>query len=116
MTSEATHQSPHLCRWAPRGPCGVAAPRLNRGRPSFSLTTLLELSTSEGCSSCPGADASLGMLEADPGLWTAFVPVGFHVTYWDRLGWTKSRTVHRVESDARYPKQREWRSPPPVPA
>lgn len=50
-------------------------------------TALLELFTSEGCSSCPDADAWLGALEGRPGLWTAFVPVGFHVTYWDRLGW-----------------------------
>lgn len=50
-------------------------------------TALLELFTSEGCSSCPAADAWLSALEGRPGLWSAFVPVGFHVTYWDRLGW-----------------------------
>ena len=48
---------------------------------------LLELFTSEGCSSCPSADAWLSGLEGAPGLWAAYVPVGFHVTYWDRLGW-----------------------------
>ncbi|MFA6961844.1 MAG: DUF1223 domain-containing protein [Opitutaceae bacterium] len=49
---------------------------------------LIELYTSEGCSSCPSADRWLGALKTDPGLWTKFVPVAFHVTYWDYLGWT----------------------------
>jgi hypothetical protein len=48
---------------------------------------LLELFTSEGCSSCPPAEASLGRLVDDPRLWQEFVPVAFHVDYWDRLGW-----------------------------
>lgn len=50
-------------------------------------TTLLELYTSEGCSSCPPAEAWLSKLKNTPGLWTNFVPVAFHVHYWDRLGW-----------------------------
>src|SRR5207302_322482 len=48
---------------------------------------LLELFTSEGCSSCPPAEASLGRLVNDPRLWHEFVPVAFHVDYWDQLGW-----------------------------
>src|SRR5438132_945606 len=48
---------------------------------------LLELFTSEGCSSCPPAEASLGRLVNDRRLWREFVPVAFHVDYWDRLGW-----------------------------
>ena len=48
---------------------------------------LLELFTSEGCSSCPPAEASLGRLVDDPRLWREFVPVAFHVDYWDHLGW-----------------------------
>src|SRR5437588_7095353 len=48
---------------------------------------LLELFTSEGCSSCPPAEASLGRLVSDPRLWHEFVPVAFHVDYWARLGW-----------------------------
>jgi hypothetical protein len=50
-------------------------------------THLLELYTSEGCSSCPPAEAWLGGLRGAPGLWRDFVPVAFHVVYWDRLGW-----------------------------
>ncbi len=50
-------------------------------------THLLELYTSEGCSSCPPAEAWFGGLRDAPGLWRDFVPVAFHVVYWDRLGW-----------------------------
>jgi hypothetical protein len=46
-------------------------------------TSLLELYTSEGCSSCPPADKWLSQLPPDSG----GVPLAFHVDYWDRLGW-----------------------------
>ena len=49
--------------------------------------TLLELYTSEGCSSCPPAEIWLSRLKNRPGLWKDFVPVAFHVDYWDSLGW-----------------------------
>jgi len=52
-----------------------------------SGTHLLELFTSEGCSSCPPAEAWLGKLKSDDRLWQDFVPIAFHVDYWDRLGW-----------------------------
>lgn len=50
-------------------------------------TDLLELYTSEGCSSCPPAEAQLSRLKSDPALWKQIVPVAYHVDYWDRLGW-----------------------------
>jgi hypothetical protein len=50
-------------------------------------TALVELYTSEGCSSCPPAERWLGELRDHPGLWRDFVPVAFHVDYWNRLGW-----------------------------
>ncbi|MEO6969499.1 MAG: DUF1223 domain-containing protein [Chthoniobacterales bacterium] len=50
-------------------------------------TALVELYTSEGCSSCPPAEAWLSRLTTDSGLWKKFVPIAFHVDYWDRLGW-----------------------------
>ncbi len=50
-------------------------------------TALLELYTSEGCSSCPPAESWLSGLKKAPGLWSDFVPVAFHVDYWDHLGW-----------------------------
>lgn len=49
--------------------------------------SLVELYTSEGCSSCPPADRWLGQLLQDEGLWSRFVPVAFHVDYWNYLGW-----------------------------
>jgi hypothetical protein len=50
-------------------------------------TSLIELFTSEGCSSCPPAERWLATLHDTPGLWSDFVPVAFHVDYWNRLGW-----------------------------
>jgi hypothetical protein len=44
---------------------------------------LLELFTSQGCSSCPAADKLLGELAADPSLIVMSVPID----YWDYLGW-----------------------------
>jgi hypothetical protein len=48
---------------------------------------LLELYTSEGCSSCPAADVWLSRLKSNPRLWKEIVPVAFHVDYWDSPGW-----------------------------
>ncbi len=49
--------------------------------------SLVELYTSEGCSSCPPAEKWLGSLKNDEKLWTQFVPLAFHVDYWDYIGW-----------------------------
>jgi hypothetical protein len=54
---------------------------------SENQVTLLELFTSEGCSSCPPAEKWLSSLKTSPALWKQFVPVAFHVDYWDYLGW-----------------------------
>lgn len=48
---------------------------------------VIELFTSEGCSSCPPAEAWLNGYAEHPGLWTRFIPLAFHVDYWDYLGW-----------------------------
>lgn len=48
---------------------------------------LIELFTSEGCSSCPPADRWLTRLQEDERLWRRLIPVALHVDYWDRLGW-----------------------------
>jgi hypothetical protein len=50
-------------------------------------THLLELFTSEGCSSCLPAEAWLSNLKNELRLWQDFVPIAFHVDYWDHLGW-----------------------------
>jgi hypothetical protein len=44
---------------------------------------LVELFTSQGCSSCPPADALLTELARNPNV----LPLAFHVTYWNNLGW-----------------------------
>ena len=49
---------------------------------------LLELYTSEGCSSCPPADRWFSKLKADRQLWSDIVPVALHVDYWNYIGWT----------------------------
>ena len=59
---------------------------------------LLELFTSQGCSSCPAADKLLGELAADPSLVVMSVPID----YWDYLGWkdTLANPAHSARQRA----------------
>jgi len=54
-----------------------------RATSSAQAPTVVELYTSEGCSSCPPADRWLSTLRGRPDV----LALSFHVTYWDRLGW-----------------------------
>ncbi|GAB5562489.1 MAG: hypothetical protein SynsKO_41360 [Synoicihabitans sp.] len=70
---------------------------------------LLELFTSEGCSSCPPAERWLGELRSQKGLWRDFVPVAWHVNYWDRLGWPDKFADQRY-TDRQYAYAERWKA------
>ena len=65
------------------GLAAVAA--LTMAAPAFAQTPLqvVELYTSQGCSSCPPANAAVAQLAARPEI----LALSFGVTYWDQIGW-----------------------------
>ena len=52
--------------------------------------SVVELFTSQGCSSCPAADRLLGTLAKEPNL----IPLTLAVDYWDYLGWKDTLALH----------------------
>ena len=78
-----------LATWAADHECGVVSGQ--------RLTPVIELYTSEGCSSCPPADAWFSTLKGQP-----VVAQAFHVGYWDQIGW-----VDRFASPAFTTRQRQ---------
>jgi hypothetical protein len=91
-----------------------------------SHVELLELYSSEGCSSCPPADHWVSELKNQPDLWKRFVPVVFHVDYWNNGSWkdelsSDAMTKRQVDISQRWPEPsvytpgvvldgKEWRS------
>lgn len=60
----------------------IAAAPLCQASSGATITPVIELYTSEGCSSCPPADQWLSGLKGKP-----VVAEAFHVAYWDYIGW-----------------------------
>jgi hypothetical protein len=89
---------------------------------------VVELFTSEGCSSCPPADRWLSTLKGRGDV----IALGYHITYWDRLGWPDrfadpAYTQRQYEIAARHGSRsvytpqvlvdgRDWRGWPQLPA
>ncbi len=85
----------------------LTTPALSKQYSSGSkATTVIELYTSEGCSSCPPADKWLTHLKTDSGLFKNFIPIAFHVDYWNQLGW-KDRFSKKAYSLRQYHHQQE---------
>ena len=74
-------------------------------------TVMIELFTSQGCNSCPPAEAYLNRFTANPGLWKKFIPLAYHVDYWDYLGW-KDRFAHpaHAQRQRQYAQQRSLKT------
>lgn len=66
-----------------RGQDPAAQARAAVAQPGNLRPVLVELFTSQGCSSCPPADEFLGRLSHEPGI----VAISRPVTTWDRFGW-----------------------------
>ncbi len=67
-----------------------------------ATVALVELYTSEGCSSCPPADARLSQLDRVLGTGAQAIPLALHVGYWNYLGWND-----RFAQDA-FDERQQW--------
>jgi hypothetical protein len=106
----------------------MAAGEVCQATRSATAPTVVELYTSEGCSSCPPADRWLSTLKGRPDV----LALAFHVNYWDRLGWPdrfasaeatarQYKLAQRAGSAQVYTPQvvangRDWRVWPKLPA
>lgn len=69
---------------------------------------LIELYSSQGCSSCPPADKWLSKLKNHPKLFSEFIPMAFHITYWDFIGWKDVFATKSNDSRQRYYSNKVW--------
>jgi len=71
---------------------------------------LFELYTSEGCSSCPPADHFLTKLKKQGVSDENIIPLAFHVTYWDYIGWKDRFAKKQFDSRQRNLAQKKRKS------
>ena len=64
---------------------------------------VVELFTSQGCSSCPPADQAMNQLAQNPN----FIALSYHVTYWDHIGWKDP--LGRIFADSRQRNYSEYK-------
>ncbi len=85
------------------------------GTSAETVTPVVELYTSEGCSSCPPADRFLARIGNMSGNALRLVPLAFHVDYWNRLGWpdpySRAQFTERQRMVARRNAQRSIYTP-----
>lgn len=75
--------SPAKRRFVVLSSLGALALAASIGTAAAQPLTVVELFTSQGCSSCPPANANLIKVKDQPGV----LALSFNVTYWDYLGW-----------------------------
>lgn len=94
-----------LVALAPRGGAGQAGKA-----PANGGTAIVELFTSQGCSSCPPADRLLSKLASDPRYQGRVIPLSFHVDYWNYIGWTDPYSSQRWSDRQRQYAAKTFRS------
>lgn len=70
------------------GAVAIESQAPKQARVTGATPVVVELFTSQGCSSCPPADELLRRIARDPALRGRVIPLAFHVDYWNRLGWS----------------------------